>query len=236
MKKSFVYLLLVGISVYFSFVAGNILASLEDEKYDTEELSYHSAGGATVSEKSVFDYFIPKSSYFSDLEDSPSGPAYRSNDNFNSNVKQNSGSSINTFDLFPKSPGTAGNASGGAGYSPQGTKVIRGKKRNDDHLFKDNAELGLAPVFGGGASRISGSGGLSSLSGSGSANATGSFGTNARLSVPGEEFETLAPIPDPTPIPLDNGSIALIIGGVLIGGYFIWKNTAFLADASDSRN
>lgn len=231
MKKSFVYLLLVGISVYFSFVAGNILADLEGKKLETEEISYHSAGGTSSSGSTFSDYFIPGSSYFSEGSEGVSSSQSRNYESIKEFSNEDGGTSVPKFTLFPKSERKNDHVSAGGGYSPQGISVIRGKKRVEDPIFNGGGQLSLGPVFGGGGN-ISG-GGLSSVTSSGSANATGNFGTNARLSLPGDNFETLAPIPDPTPIPLDNGSIALIIGGLILGAYFIMKNSALLTKTAE---
>lgn len=50
-------------------------------------------------------------------------------------------------------------------------------------------------------------------------NPIGGFGFG--LDMPEGNFQTLAPIPEPQPIPLDGGSMTLLLTGIIVGLWFI---------------
>lgn len=226
MRNAIIYIGLIGSSVYASYLAGNILAKIDgsDSGEITEQIGIQSNSGSSSS--SVFDFLIPQSHNYSLGETNHSSNNSVHTPYASPNNGSNGGS---RFQLFEEKK--SNNYSGGGGGIPTSTTIVKSSGKNKNRYNEEEGSgLGLNG-FGGAFNSIdkasSGAIAMSSPSNTQSSNArtgnsTGGFGTDVG------EFNTLSPVPDPILIPLDSGSILLIILGVLTGGYFILKNNSSL--------
>jgi len=226
MRNAIIYIGLIGSSVYASYIAGNILANIDDSSSGQITEQIGSQSYSTGTSNHPFDFLIPQSHSYS-IEVGQSNdqkPSLRTSTNDES--KSSGGS---TFKLFEEKE--ANHNSGGGGGAPMSTTTVKssGRKQNryNDEGGNGFSIGGLGNSFSIGGNNAGG-GAILANNESNSANtrfgnSTGGFGDNSGFG--DEEFNALAPIPDPTPIPLDSGSIVLIILGIITGGYFLLKNT-----------